>query len=110
MYKLSMQNQRYVYPLDLTNLNQEVEIICEKLRISKAEAIRNAIEFYSEYVKGLKIIELRNIPKKQAEEEILNYLKDKEKAWTSEIADDLRLDVSIVNDILTKLAEEGKIE
>ncbi|MBL7170207.1 MAG: winged helix-turn-helix domain-containing protein [Candidatus Aenigmarchaeota archaeon] len=105
-----MQNQRYVYPIDLTNLNIEVEVICEKLRISKAEAIRNAIEFYSEYVKGLKVIELRRVPKKQAEKEILNYIKKRGKAWTSEIADDLRLDVVLVNDILKKLAEEGEIE
>ena len=105
-----MQNQRYVYPIDLTNLDQEVEIICEKLRISKAEAIRGAIEFYSEYVKGLKVIELRNIPKKQAEKEILDYVAKKGKAWTSDIADDLRLDVVLVNDILRELAEKGKIE
>lgn len=105
-----MQNQRYVYPIDLTNLNQEVEIICEKLGITKAEAIRDAIEFYSEYVKGLKVIELRSIPKKQAEKEILDYIAKKGKAWTSEIADDLRLDVVLVNDTLKELVEKGKIE
>ena len=80
------------------------------MRVGKAEAIRNAIEFYSEYIKGLKVIELRVIPKKQAEKEILKYIKNKGKAWTSDIADDLRLDVILVNEILTDLAKRGKIE
>ncbi len=58
----------------------------------------------------LKVIELRNIPKKQAEKEILEYIAKKGKAWTSEIADDLRLDVIRVNNILKELAEDGKIK
>ena len=61
-------------------------------------------------MQNYKFIELREISKKQAEGEILSYIKKNGKAWTSEVADNLRLDVSIVNDILGELAEGGKIE
>ena len=105
-----MQAQRYVYPVDITEKEKELEEICGKLGLTKAEAIRDSIEYYYNYVKGLKVIELRNIPQKQAEREILEYIKKHGKAWTSEIADDLRLDVILVNGILHKLAAEGKLK
>lgn len=105
-----MQQQRYVYPVDLTEDYNKVEAICTKLRVTKAEAIRDALDHYYNYVKGLKIVETRQIPKKQAEKEILSYLKKNKKAWTSEIADNLMIDVVQVNDILHELAEDGKIK
>ncbi len=102
--------QRYVYPVDLTEFNEKLELICEKSGKSKAEVIRDAINFYYENLAGLKVIELRDIPRKQAVKEILEYLKKKGKTFTSEIADDLRIDVVLVNEILTELAEKGMIE
>jgi len=102
--------QRYVYPVDLTELSEKIEKICAKMGLSKAEAIRESVEFYHNYLMGLKVIELREIPKKQAEKEILLYLKEKGKAWTSDIADDLRLDVNLVNDIMKDLVKKGKVE
>ncbi len=105
-----MQTQRYVYPVDVTENEKELEEICAKLGLSKAEAIRDSIEYYYNYVKGLKVIELRSISKKQAEKEILVYIKKNGKAWTSEIADDLLLDVVLVNAILHKLAAEGRLK
>ncbi len=105
-----MQAQRYVYPVDLTETEEELEEICAKLGLTKAEAIRDSIENYYNYVKGLKVIELRQISKKQAEAEILAYIKKKGTAWTSEISDGLRLDVLLVNEILHKLAMEGRLK
>lgn len=105
-----MQVQRYVYPVDITKEERELEVICNKLGVTKAGAIRDSIEYYYNYVKGLKVIELRDISKKQAEGEILSYIRKKGRAWTSEIADDLRLDIVLVNKILTQLATEGKVK
>jgi len=102
--------QRQVYPIDLTKHEEKLKVICEKLGLGKAEAIRNAIDHYHEYVRGLKVIELREIPREEAEEEILAYIKEKKRAWTDEIADDLRLDLLLVNEILRELAEKGVIE
>ncbi len=105
-----MQQQRYVYPVDLTEDYDKLETICTKLRVTKAEALRDALDYYYNYVQGLKIIETRNISKKQAEKEILEYIKKNGRAWTSEIADHLRLDIVQVNDILHELAEKGKLK
>ena len=104
-----MQSQRYVYPVDISKHEKQLEEICTKLGLTKAEAIRDAIEFYYNQVRGYKVIELRNISKKQAEREILDYVKKRGRASTSEIADDLRLDVIVVDDILHELAETGKV-
>jgi DNA-binding MarR family transcriptional regulator len=102
--------QRYIYPVDLTELNEKIEKICEKMGLNKAEAIREAVNFYHNYVMGLKVIELREISKEQAEKEILHYLKEKGKAWTSDIADDLRIDINMVNNIMNDLVKKGKVE
>ena len=104
-----MQAQRYVYPVDITGQEKGLEEICRKLGLTKAEAIRDSLEHYYNYVKGLKVIELRSISKTQAEREILGYIKKKSSAFTSEIADELRLDIVLVNDILLKLAKHGRI-
>ena len=57
----------------------------------------------------MKIIKVRGIERNQAEKEILNYLRKKGKARTSQIADNLRLDVILVNEILHKLEAKGTI-
>ncbi len=102
--------QRQIYPLDIKKHEEKLKVICEKLGLSKANAIRNAIDYYYEHIRGLEVIELREISKEEAEKEILAYIKEKGKAWTDEIADNLRLDVLLVNDILMELAEKGVVE
>ncbi|MEK6843366.1 MAG: ribbon-helix-helix protein, CopG family [Candidatus Micrarchaeota archaeon] len=101
---------RYVYPVDLTGEINKIDEICRKMKFSKAEAIREALSHYHEYVRGIKVIELRGLNSKDAEKEILSYLKSHKNAFTSQIADELRLDLLQVNDILVKLAEEGKVK
>jgi len=102
--------QRYVYPVDLTEVEDELKLIVEKLKISKAEAIREAIRYYAEELKGLEVVELRDISKEQAKKEILQFIEGKERVWADEIADALRLDLSLVNDILMELWGEGYVE
>jgi len=93
-------------PVDLT----ELKFIAEKLKISKAEAIREAIKHYAEELRGLEIIELRDIPKEQANKEILDYIKGRDRVRSDEIADALRLDLSFVNEILMELWSGGYVE
>lgn len=102
--------EREVYPIDITKQKEKLETICKKMGISKAEAIRDAIDFFYDYVRGLKVVELRDVSKEQAEKEILAYIKEKGKAWTDEISDDLRIDIVLVNEILKELAEKGAVE
>lgn len=102
--------QRYIYPVDLTEVERELNFIVEKLKVSKAEAIREAIRYYAEELRGLEVVELRDIPREQAKKEIAEYIKGKERVWADEIADALRLDLSLVNDILMELWSEGYVE
>lgn len=102
--------QRYIYPVDLTGVEEDLELISARLRIGKAEAIREAVSRYAAEVRGMKVIELRELSKNEAAKEILAYLKKNKKAFTSQIADDLRLDIVQVNEILRELAEKGAVK
>lgn len=101
--------QRLVYPVDLSGVEAELEKITRKLRISKADAIRQAVSYYSDYIEGLEVIELRDIGEEQAKEEILEYIRGKERVASDEIADALRLDMSQVSKVLMKLWKEEEI-
>ena len=102
--------RRYIYPVDLTEVEEELNFVVEKLKVSKAEAIREAIRHYAEELRGLEVMELREIPRERAKKEILEYIKGKERVWADEIADALRLDLSFVNDVLMELWSEGYVE
>ncbi len=106
----SLYMQRYVYPVDLTEVEKELNLIVEKLKVSKAEAIREAIRHFAEELKGIEVVELREISKEQAKKEILEYIKGKDRVWADEIAEALRIDLSLVNDILMELWSEGYVE
>jgi hypothetical protein len=101
---------QYEYPLDLTEVEEELKCITEKLGVSKVEAVREAIRFFAAELKGLEIVELRDIPEEQARKEIIDFIKGKERVWADEIADALRLDLTFVQDILRELWEEGYVE
>ena len=101
---------RYVYPVDLTEVEKELKIITDKLKISKAEAIREAIRYYAEELRGIEVVELRDVPRDQAKKEIIEFIKDKDRVWADEISDALRIDLSLVNDILMELWSEGYVE
>lgn len=103
-------SHRLIYPVDLSDCAANLELISSRLGVSKAVAIREAIKTYAERVRGLKVVELREVSGKQAEKEVLVYLRKRGKAYTSEIADELRIDVELVNDLLVKLAERGAVK
>lgn len=101
----------YVYPLKLPHESLEyLDKITEKLGCSKADAIRDAIRHYAEYLEGLEVVKLRDISEKEAKKEIQAYLKGKDKVTADRISDDLRLDLSLVNRVLLELWQEGEVE
>ncbi|MEW6068985.1 MAG: ribbon-helix-helix domain-containing protein [Candidatus Thermoplasmatota archaeon] len=73
---------------------------------SRSDLIREALEHYTKEVEAGKIIRLRNISKMQAKKEIREYLKRREKAWLDEIADDLKIDFSLVVELIEELEKE----
>ncbi len=83
------------------------ELVDEGMYTSVSEFIRDAVR---EKLEDIEVMDLRDISHKEAKKEILNYIKSKGRAWTSEIADDLRLDLEIVVKVLNELSNEGKIK
>lgn len=65
---------------------------------------------YAEQVKGMEVVKLREVSRSQARKEILEFLDKRDRAWASEIADALRLDISFVNSILETLWSEKRVE
>jgi hypothetical protein len=102
--------QRLIYPIDLTDNADDLNMIAEKLRTSKAEAIRGAIKHYAEYLGGLEVVTYRDISKGQARREIQKYLKGKSRVSADEISDALRIDIGLVNKALLELWGEGWVE
>jgi len=51
----------------------------EKIGCSKADAIRDAIRFYADYLSGLEVIRYREIGREEAKEEIKAYIKGKDR-------------------------------
>lgn len=105
-----MKTERLVYPVDLTETQKELKEITEKLRISKAEAIREAIKHYAEHLQGLEVVTYRDVTKAQAKKEIQRHLKGKTRVRADEISDALRIDFDLVNETLMKLWEAGWVE
>jgi hypothetical protein len=100
-----------VYPVQLDEIELEaLDIITERLNLSKSEAIRDAVRNYAEQLKGIEVIKIREISRSQARKEILEFLEKRDRAWASEIADALRLDIPFVNSILEGLWSEKRVE
>jgi len=58
----------------------------------------------------LEVVRIREVSRAQAHKEILEFLDKNDRAWASEIADSLRIDLSLVNSILEELWREEKVE
>lgn len=101
----------YVYPLKLNAENlEDLEKITEKMNCTKADAVRDAISHYAEYLEGLEVVDLRDIPEEEAKKEIQTYLRGKERVTADRIGDDLRLGLDVVEKILLDLWQEGEVE
>jgi len=103
--------KRDIYPISLTNEDrQALDEIVAKSKISKADAIREAIKHYAEYLESLEVVTYRDVTKEQAKREIQKYLKGKNRVRADEISDALRIDLSVVNEALLGLWGEGWVE
>jgi len=91
---------------DIHNLKR----IMAKLGVNQSEALREATKQYADRIEGVEIVKLREVSFEQAKKEISNYLKQKEKATNAQIADDLRLDIVLVNKVLNALWEAELVE
>lgn len=102
--------RRHVYPVDLKSVDEAVNMIVEKIGCSKADAIRDAIRYYADYLSGLEVIRYREIGKEEAKEEIKAYIKGKDRVSADEISDALRIEMRMINEVLLELWEEEWVE
>ena len=108
---IARQIKRYVYPVQLNeDVLAALDAIVERLHSSKSEAIREAIRNYADQLKGTEVIKIREVSRRQARKEILEFLEKNDRAWSSEIADSLRIDLTLVNTILEELWNEKRIQ
>ena len=108
--EMSAKTTRHIYPIDLSPCKSELEMIVGKLKISKAEAVREAIRHFHEYARGLEVIKYRNLSRRQAKAEVQKYLKGKDRVSADDISDALRIAISLVNEILMELWRGGWVE
>ena len=74
---------------------------------SEAEFVRDAIR---SKLGEVSIVEMRSIPEEKIEEEIIRYVKEKERAYPSDITAYLGIPYFTVVDIIKKLVREGILE
>lgn len=104
---ITRQVKRYVYPVQLDEEELEaLDAIVKRLHRSKSEGIRN----YADQLKGTEVIKIREVSRRQARKEILEFLEKNERAWSSEIADSLRIDLTLVNSTLEELWSEKRVQ
>ncbi len=77
---------------------------------SRSGFIRDAVEYYLGNVAEMKVIELKDATLAQAKKEVIEYIRTRKEAETFEIANDLRLDLSLTAKALKELWEEGRIK
>jgi len=74
---------------------------------SEAEFVRDAIR---SKLGEVSIVEMRNVLKGKVEEEIIRYIKEKRRAYPSDITADLGIPYFAVVDVIQKLVREGILE
>jgi len=74
---------------------------------SEADFVRDAIR---SKLGEVSIVEIRSVPEEKVEEEIIRYIKEKGRAYPSDITADLGIPYFTVVDVIQKLVREGILE
>lgn len=90
---------------------REIEMI-EKLveegfYMNTADFVRVSVR---DKLESIKVIDIRNVDRDKAKEEIIEYLVENRKAYPSDIADALSLDFDLVLEIVKELSREGRVK
>lgn len=91
-------------PKELEEIQKLVE---EGFYMNTADFVRMSVR---EKLESIKVIDIRDVSKEKAKKEILDYISKNERAYASEISEDLRLDLDLVFSILNELKKEGRVE
>lgn len=109
MIETTEQNKNKSVATKLTQIEQdEINRLVEAgFFLNNSDFIRQAIR---DKIQEYKIINIRDIPRDQAKQEIQEYFKKHATAYVSEVAEDLELDLELVFDITDELEKENKVE
>ena len=77
---------------------------------SRSELVREALKDKISELKGMDIVQIREVSKEEAKEEILEYIQGRDRVYAYEIANELRLDLSLTFEVIEELFKEGKLE
>ena len=77
------------------------------LYISVSEFIRDSVR---KNIASLKVVKIRDVSREKAKKEIIEFMKSHNEAYSSDLAEDLELDVEIVISIMKELNKEGLVE
>lgn len=87
---------------------QEIDRLVEEgIFLNRSDFLRTAVRALLD---NMEIINLREISVEEAKREILQLLKNKDLAYPSDVADELRLDLKTTIKAIKELWQEGKIE
>jgi Arc/MetJ-type ribon-helix-helix transcriptional regulator len=75
--------------------------------LSGSDFVREAIR---DKLRSIKIIKIRDLDYDTAKKEVLGYYREYNKAFMSDVADDLELDLELVVNINDKKKKEGRIK
>ncbi|MDI6639715.1 MAG: ribbon-helix-helix protein, CopG family [Methanocellales archaeon] len=94
-----------------TKLISELDDLVKRFGYSsRSELVREAIIDKISELKGMEIVQVRDIPKEEARKEILEYIKGKDRVYASDMAAELRLDLSLTFEIIDELFKEDALE
>ncbi len=90
-------------PVELREVDR---LIKEGLFLNRADFFRTAVR---EKLESLRVIKVRKVSKETAREEIIDFLATHKRAYPSDIADALSMDIDVVFATIRDLIEEGRI-
>ena len=95
-------------------VSRRLDMLAEKIDTleTKFDLILSRLDNIESIFGDEEVIELRDIPKEQAKEDVRQYFKDHhgENLDASDIGEALNLDIFLVDDLMHELATEGKIK
>ena len=83
------------------------ELVGMGMYISTSEFIREAVR---EKLESIEIRDLRKVSNAAAKKEVIEYLKENKKAYPSDIADALNIDIDLVFATIKELINEGRVK
>jgi len=87
---------------------QEIEnLVSAGLYLNSSDFLRDAVR---ERLRAIKVIKLKDIDYETAKKEVLGYYKEYEKAFLSDVSNDLELDLELVVKITDELIKESRIK